>query len=269
MDFSKSNIEYKPENLRDKKMYSMGGSPELDSRSLPSSHFQTATSSSITPTTTEEDLRKKRAKERKRRTLSAALSEIEDAIEKEILLIGACKGNILLYRRERRMGPIASEELQASNHMNVIKNLVNQVNILSQSIHSEGLMEHFSGRLDRLHMKVNNEIESFSQAMDFNENFNDSSTSKSDASEGHPSSRYPLRSQKQQQETESILTLESEVVSKNSMLRSFKSLQRDLHDLNDTIKKFSLMIWVRIANEYSFDPFLIIGSLETYVSLTK
>ena len=97
-------------------------------------------------------------------------------------------------------------------------------------------MEDFSVKLDSLHQNVNKEIVSFSQEIDLKEDAN------SDELIQEGSSRYSLRSNQKQDQAN--MALESEVVSKRSMLRSWKNLQRDLHDLNDTIKRFSSMVWV-------------------------
>jgi len=86
--------------------------------------------------------------------------------------------------------------------------------------------------LDAIQLKVNQELTSFSQEVDLHE------TDDQD--------KRLTRSQQQTKVSET-LALESEVVSKKRMLRSWKDLQRDLSDLNDTIKRFSSLVWVSIA----------------------
>ena len=191
----------------------------------------------------ETDAKQKRSRDRSRRSLQTALLQIEDAIDREVVKLKACKGNIIQLRRQGREDEVDAEQMQASNHMNQIKNLVKQVSNLSQRIHDEGLMEDFEQRLDSLQNKVNQELTLFSKDVDLVEGDHESS-------EGEDSRMENKRDQgSSERQTSSNLTLEAEVVSKRRLLRSWKDLQRDLTDLNDMIRKFSSIVWVRVFLE--------------------
>lgn len=192
--------------------------------------------------TDETDAKQKRSRDRNRRSLQTALLQVEDAIDREVVKLRACKGNIIQLRRQEREDEVDAEQMQASNHMNQVKNLVKQVSNLSQRIIDEGLMEDFQQRLDSLQNKVHQELTLFSKDVDLIEGDHESS----EGEDSRMENKRDARSFDRQRQTSSNLTLEAEVVSKRRLLRSWKDLQRDLSDLNDMIKRFSSIVWVRV-----------------------